>query len=420
MEFGLSRIHRLLHHFTFPWKAIHVAGTNGKGSVCAYASAMLHAANLRCGRFTSPHLVDRWDSITIDGATVSPALFHDVEAYFRAKSKREDIGASDFEILTAIAFEIFNREHIDIGVVEAGLGGSYDATNVLPNTVASVITKVGFDHQVQLGSSIESIATHKAGIMRQHTPCLVDSTNDTVVLNVIRHLANTRGATLVPVPQHGSKILKELSDFLIQSDYLPFQIMNIQLAFQAAEVALASLEKAVTTIVLFDAIRATGWPGRLEFLDLSRLVPRKEVVLLDGAHNPQASATLRTFVDMRLSRRESSVTWLVAISDNKNVHAMLQAILRPGDILIATDFPPVEGMPWVTPMDPMDIMNIANSVCALDPASVALRNSLDALHVCAILSKNRHMVVTGSLYLIGHIHRLQRSLQSETHIRLRK
>ncbi len=145
IDLGLARISQLLRYTPQTWKAVHVAGTNGKGSICAYLSAMLQASGARCGRFTSPHLVDRWDCIAVDGRPVSEALFREAEAVVRGRDSADRIGATSFELLTATAFEIFRRAGVDFGVVEVGLGGALDATNAMAHKAVAVISKIGLD-----------------------------------------------------------------------------------------------------------------------------------------------------------------------------------------------------------------------------------------------------------------------------------
>src|SRR6187402_2890767 len=118
IELGLARISRLLSFTPQPWKAIHVAGTNGKGSICAYLSAMLKASGVRCGRFTSPHLIDRWDCITINEQTVQEGTFRAAERLVNTRNNAGKIEASEFELLTATAFEVFQQEKIEMGVIE--------------------------------------------------------------------------------------------------------------------------------------------------------------------------------------------------------------------------------------------------------------------------------------------------------------
>ena len=120
IELGLGRISRLLRHTSQPWSAIHVAGTNGKGTICAYLSAMLHASGVRSGRFTSPHLIDRWDCITINEQAVQESVFQEAEDLVLKRNQIEEIGASKFELLTATAFEVLAQEKIEMGVIAAG------------------------------------------------------------------------------------------------------------------------------------------------------------------------------------------------------------------------------------------------------------------------------------------------------------
>ena len=185
-----------------------MAGTNGKGSICAYITAMLIAYNnsyyrgtkgprkVRHGRFTSPHLVDQWDCITLDGKPVKESRFRHFERGFVEYSSEHGIEASEFEVLTATAFKCFNhRTGVDIGVVEVGMGGAQDATNIVgqpaidigtgeikPDIVrkeplVSIISKIGMDHQSFLGNTLEGIAQQKAGIIKRGVPVVVDPMN---------------------------------------------------------------------------------------------------------------------------------------------------------------------------------------------------------------------------------------------------
>jgi folylpolyglutamate synthase len=232
IELGLQRISRLLSQTHLPWRAIHVAGTNGKGSICVYISGMLEAYNnssfrklskrpaIRHGRFTSPHLVDRWDCISINQKTVSSALFHEIEKKVLLRNATEDINASEFELLTATAFEIFTHEKVDIGVIEVGMGGRLDATNILGVPVdadhtsgesitralplATAIAKIGLDHQSFLGTTLQAIASEKAGILKPTVPLVYDSSNPPEVHDTFQELAAKVGA---PTPNPKDLIL---------------------------------------------------------------------------------------------------------------------------------------------------------------------------------------------------------------------
>ncbi|KAM0715278.1 hypothetical protein Q7P37_008776 [Cladosporium fusiforme] len=223
IELGLQRISRLLSQTHLPWRAIHVAGTNGKGSICVYISAMLEAYNnssfrktpaIRHGRFTSPHLIDRWDCISINQKPVSSALFHEIEKKVLLRNATEDINASEFELLAATAFEIFTHENVDIGVIEVGMGGRLDATNILGQDVfeadgspasiirakplVTAIAKIGLDHQSFLGNTLQAIAAEKAGILKPSVPLVYDASNPAEVIETFHSLASQINA---PTPK---------------------------------------------------------------------------------------------------------------------------------------------------------------------------------------------------------------------------
>ncbi|KAL2402390.1 hypothetical protein ABEF95_001226 [Exophiala dermatitidis] len=210
---GLQRISRLLaplfakYPTGLPWKVIHIAGTNGKGSVAALISTFLSASGYRVGRFTSPHLIDRWDCITLDQKVVDRDVFLAAEERVQKRSlsqSQSQAGSSDatttddkpseFEILTATAFELFTSQGMDVAVVECGLGGRLDATNVLrpQDVLVSVLTKVGLDHTDFLGETIERITEEKVGIFKPGVPVVVDESNAENVLDVVRRKAREK------------------------------------------------------------------------------------------------------------------------------------------------------------------------------------------------------------------------------------
>lgn len=196
IRLGLSRVSRLLEPTPQSWPAIHVAGTNGKGSVSSYIRAMLQRSGKRTGSFNSPHVVDRWDCIRINDEVISRSLFQTIEADVLAWNEKEKIRGSSFELLTAIAYRAFTAANVDIAVVECGMGGRFDATNVLENSVATAITSIGLDHQDFLGRSIEEIAWHKAGIMKKDVPCTILPSIDPRAKKTIEDEALSVGVSL--------------------------------------------------------------------------------------------------------------------------------------------------------------------------------------------------------------------------------
>ncbi|OCT51538.1 dihydrofolate synthetase Fol3 [Cladophialophora carrionii] len=421
---GLQRITQLLSpllnaHPSLPWKAVHIAGTNGKGSVAALVSTFLGHLGYRVGRFTSPHIIDRWDCITIDRTVVDRAKYLLIEQQFRDRSLKENIGASEFEILTASAFQLFTNEKVDVAVIECGLGGREDATNVLRpgDVILSVITKVGLDHTEFLGDTIEAIAAEKAGIFKPGVPVVVDQSNEKSVLEVVakqlKKLGWERdgqaGVYLSLEERRG-----ELDSVIRQLRMASHQAQNLYTAWSAfrhAENSLgvrhsgkqppprsepqlgpattaSSLAKAendrmisgvvpsqpISTIASLERLileAQSSLPGRLQWLTLPRgLLPQDIAdppidtrVLLDGAHNAQSAAALVEFVDHNVRSDHSTmqpdqskpVTWLLAVKKDKDVNRILSVLLKPHDNVITCAFGPVDGMPWVKPMPASDL-----------------------------------------------------------------
>ncbi|KAF2166962.1 hypothetical protein M409DRAFT_54722 [Zasmidium cellare ATCC 36951] len=457
IELGLQRISRLLAPIPLPWRAIHIAGTNGKGSVCAYISEMLATYNrsayrqhlghppIRHGRYTSPHVVDRWDCITLsngDGEgmeVVKKSVFEEVERDVLKRNERLEIGASEFELLTATAFEIFTRSKLDVAVIETGMGGRLDATNVLgqppifdddadrkdldmdmpyfrPPPLVTGITKVGLDHQGFLGDTIEAIAREKAGIFKPRMPATWDTTNLESVQDVLRDAA--------------SKTLSEtffLSAPVSATKDDPDHVRaNMDVAYATAQKALSRLgringdahasntrseELEALYAEMATSHRRVVFPGRLEWIDISNLTERHNPALLDGAHNAQSAEVLGLEVEkLRNTSPSTKVTWLLAASDTKDVKEILKPLIREGDSVLAVEFGPVDGMPWVKPMDASAIVSTAEElVPSLRTAKACGSDVHAAVRAAVQESGNGNLVIAGSLYLVGDVHRLLRS-----------
>lgn len=408
IEPGLVRIARLLKNTILPWRAIHVAGTNGKGSVCAYTSAMLTAGKIRCGRFTSPHLIDRWDCITIDENTVKENVFHEVEASVQARDKREGIRASEFELLTATAFEIFVREKVEIGVVEVGLGGRQDATNILRHPLVTIITKIGKDHELFLGDSLEEIADHKAGIMKEGVPCVIDATNASEILRVLeRNAKEMEAGPLLCISAGVDDSNDWIWNVLSRENFEVHQQINICLAINAVKFALERTHSLLEIQPLLQAIPQTLWPGRLQYVSIKEITDREPHVLLDGAHNAQSAEVLGSYVDAKLRGNGFPVTWVLAFSKGKDLGELLSRLVRPGDAILACRFGPVDGMPWVQSVDVEEILG-ATGALGIPVQVHAATDMTHALCWATQISNNGPLVIAGSLYQVSDVSRLLR------------
>lgn len=197
IKLGLERINALLALFGSPHKnlnVIHVAGTNGKGSVCAILSSVFAAAGYKTGLYTSPHLVSYTERIKINNKPVDEEKFAQLVCEICDIAQKNNIEPTEFEVLTAAMFKYFHDEGAEICIVETGLGGRFDATNVLENPVCSIITSISKDHTERLGNTIDQIAFEKAGIIKQNSKVVCESEN--AGFEVIKNAAQSRNAQL--------------------------------------------------------------------------------------------------------------------------------------------------------------------------------------------------------------------------------
>ena len=371
---------------------------------------MLGAASVNHGSFTSPHLIDRWDCININGKPVQENLFGETET--NVKAKNVDVDASEFEILTATAFRTFEKEKVQVGVVEVGMGGQEDATNVLQHPYVTVITKIGIDHQTFLGNSLEAIAYHKAGIIKEYVPCVIDGTNERAVLDVIKQRATDLHAPLHVIDDPSDTIPVLSMELASQCQQLEdHQLMNLSLAFLAFAVIMRSMGgQCYSREHVLDAALKVQWPGRLQKLNISGISGTRQAILLDGAHNVQSAGVLGSYVDRRLrTESQKSVTWIAAFSKGKDIRQILHAMVKTGDRIIAAEFGPVDGMPWVLPAPIRDIEEAAAQM-SVEVIRESGEASLEDIITFAIAkAQGGPIVIAGSLYLVSDVLRMMRS-----------
>lgn len=380
IELGLGRISTLLKSLGNPqnsWKAIHVAGTNGKGSICAYISNCLNEI-AKTGRFTSPHLINRWDCIWIDGKSVCKDVFINIENKVKLKNETEKIGATEFEILTATAFEIFRQQQVTYAVIEVGLGGKRDSTNILSNdnTLVSVIGKIGMDHESFLGNNLTEIANEKAGIIKSNVPSVVDGTNDVEALEAVKSTAAEVGSQLT-VAEPDQLPYNDIQSPLLGS----YQLANLSCALNVLRI-LKINEQTVKK-----GVSKVSWPGRLQWVNHDN-----KNILVDGAHNPQSAQLLKQYIDENI---KTPRTIVMAFSQGKDSESIIKEIVQKGDNIITTTFGPVDTMPWVKPQNPFETKKIAEKYC--DNVSVCENNN-EIFGNCPT-----NTVICGSLYLVADV-----------------
>ncbi len=403
IHLGLDRSVKLLQALDNPQArvpVVHVAGTNGKGSVCAFLSSILTAAGYRVGRYTSPHLYDWRERICLDGRWIAEADL--VAALTRVEGAIDPHDPqwmpTQFEVFTAAMWLYFADRAVDVAVIETGLGGRLDATNVCDRPLASVITSIAMDHWQRLGNTLAAIATEKAGILKPHCPAfvgLVPPEARTAIAEVAQR-QETPIAWIEPATTTG----EGYATYQGLTYPLPLEGKH-QLANSALAIAtIRSLEQRGWEIgdrAIVEGMAQARWPGRLQRVPY--LVGDREVVLLvDGAHNVAGAEALRQFVDDRYGNR--AVTWLVGILDTKDRQGILRALLRRQDGMVAVPVTAHQGT------SPRDLADLARPL--LDTPPTACDDLHQGLTAALALSGNANpdepaIVVCGSLYLVGEL-----------------
>ena len=412
MELSLERISVLLTHLPpYALPTIHITGTNGKGSVSSFVASILQASGFTVGRFNSPHLVSVLDSIVINGEPVSPDLYNGARRMVEDIDSKFDIAATSFELLTATTLMIFESAKPDIIILEVGMGGRTDATNVISDDciLVSALTSVDLDHQKFLGETVGEIATQKAGIARRGRPFVIGPQKHSEVLDSVRTVVENVGANLVyagaaiavdgpskpitstsPLPFHApalrpiSLILPYFTDPIdaqlpLHGDH---QLDNLGVAggiissllSHPSSIHRLPFQSQITPSTIAAGVRSTSWKGRLSFheVPLSRLRPLRVgtggldetlTMLVDGAHNPSSASVLASYMSRLFETTNSGdlkLVFLLALSHSppKTPLQTLSSLLtfkRPTNVRIsvsaaALEFTPVEGMPWVHPV----------------------------------------------------------------------
>jgi len=276
MKPGLESIRRVCASLGDPQdalKVVHVAGTNGKGATCALVESALRAAGFRTGRYTSPHLVSLAERFMLNGSPVDEKLLD--EAYGSVPGTE---GLTYFELLTATAFELYRRERVDWLVLETGLGGRLDATNVVRRPAVCVITRIGLDHCDWLGGTVREIAAEKGGIIKQEVPVVLGAMPDEA-RETIERIAAERGSPCVYAPDEMSD--RDIPDgFALDGKFNRENALTALAALQVIGVERSAIERGFASVV---------WPGRFQ-----RIVKGGRRFIVDGAHNPPA---MRALVD---------------------------------------------------------------------------------------------------------------------------
>lgn len=402
---GLARLSKLLSFLDNPerkFNVVHVVGTNGKGSTSATLSSILIHAGYKVATYTSPHLVSFDERLSINNEKIFVSKWitclNKIEKTIKLNKSLTENPPTYFEIITAIAFLIIAEEKVDIAVVEAGLGGRLDATNILKNVLLTLIVSIGIDHTEYLGHSLSEIAAEKFAVMRKHTPTVFQGGNEEINQQFLEVAKKSRSI---------GKILNELciyetlsvtskgTDFRVTFNEQKYtyhtpligahQTRNATLALMGAEILKRKFQN-IKQSVLYDGISTTSCPGRFE------IVRESPLLILDGAHNPHAMEMFVKTVKQIFKNKQIFI--ILAIMEDKDVKKSLSILSKLNSTVVCTEIP---NMPRSMKADAL--FKLAQEVGI--KALTVYRNPMDAIKYS--LSNSEITISCGSLYLVGYI-----------------
>jgi dihydrofolate synthase/folylpolyglutamate synthase len=392
MRFGLDRMRRLMTVLGHPeraFRSIHVVGTNGKSSTTRMIAAILSQHGLKVGSYLSPHLVGFNERIRVNDQDITPqALADALERALRAaaqvnRSAPQDDHVTQFELLTAAAYSELAAEGVAVAVIEAGLGGRYDATNVIPSSV-QVLTSVGLEHTRWLGPTIEAIAREKLDVVQPGATLVLGSGMHPDALAVAQEVASARRATIVQAHADPHTLVGALGTF---------QRRNFAVAHAAAQAFLGELDESAVNRAAAD-VRV---PGRLQVVD------EHPLTLLDGAHNPDGTAALAESLPEIIAANKTvasdRVVAVLSVLDDKDAVAMLRHVAPLCDALVLTASQNPRVLPPPTLASLLDQLAPEISVYAeiVPEPHAALRRARE------LAGPGGVVVATGSLYLIADL-----------------
>ena len=395
---GLYRMEAILEALGNPergLKSIHIAGTNGKGSTAAMVTAFAKAHGLRVGTFTSPHMDSIRERIQLDGVPLEEEPFWQAASVVREVEHRlfEEWGSFNyFEILTAMMFVVFQQEAVDLAIIEVGIGGLLDNTNV-GHPLVSVITTIGLDHQDLLGSTLEEITAQKTGIIKSGQQVVVGLVTREC-MDVIRSTASKQGATVQAFGEDFSLVEDSYQDdeLMIPLEQLAlqgaFQKENASVAIRAFRAWMEATGRSMQAEFIKPALQVVSWPGRMEVLQDTPLI------IIDGAHNLPAIERLIQNMTARVGKKQTLLFSALTRKDSQQMLLRLQEAL-PDVNIILTSFHPSRGMSIAR----------ADVEMVLEFSQISYEESFeDVIERFARSTDDKsELWVTGSLYFIAEV-----------------
>ncbi|CAK7193569.1 Folylpolyglutamate synthase [Commensalibacter sp. Nvir] len=398
IDLSLNRLKRLLGDLGNPEKKIppivHVAGTNGKGSTCSFLRAIGEHAGLKAHVYTSPHLVNLNERFRIAGTLAEDQLLIETLREIERVNQKQPITV--FEVLTAAAFLLFSRQPADLTILEVGLGGQFDATNVI-TPIVSVITSISMDHEDFLGKDLSKIAYEKSGIIKESVPVVTDQQQPEAL-----HILNERACFLKTTCKVRNKewFIKKNKDHLFYSDdwgtlTLPLPSLIGDHQINNAGLAIAALRHSNLDLPnqSYHGVSKAKWPARLQRLNgfLTRFSPEKSELWLDGGHNPDAGQILASIIEKNW--QDKPLHLIVGMKTTKNVREFLAPLIPLVDSIQAV----IEPDQYLA-MSIQDIVEASNNFAT---AGTTVKSALMKLKMNVF--KPTRILICGSLYLAGSV-----------------
>lgn len=383
INLGLERIQSILKLIGNPQekiKIIHVAGTNGKGSVSSILANILKCAGYKTGLYTSPHLVEYTERIKINNIDISKEDFAAYIEKICTLAEKKNIHLTEFEILTAIAFKYFADNKVKIAVIETGLGGRFDATNVCKKPILSIITSISLDHTDRLGNTIEKIAFEKAGIIKPKSTIITEISNKG--FKIIKNTAEEKKAKLIVATNYVNMNFENGNNYVSIEDIkceFPllglYQKANLSIVLQAVDFL------KVKTEAVIEGLKTAKWPARLEYI-------KDKNLLIDGAHNPDAAKELRKSLDYYFNNQKR--IFLYSTLNTKDYKEIAKILFNEDDEIYYYEF------------------NNKNAISFEEYKNnnPQIRNikQFNKDQLKDFLLKPELKIVTGSLYMIGELY----------------
>ncbi len=401
---GLSRTEELLEKMGNPQKRvkfIHVAGSNGKGSTCAMLESVLRTAGYKTGFYLSPYIEEFLETFQINGRNIDKQQFCEITKKVRDIAESMEDHPSQFEIKTAIAMQCFADNKCDIVVLETGMGGEFDSTNVIDAPVAAVFTNIGLEHTEFLGDTIEKIASTKAGIIK--SGCSVISyDNKPEVLDVLSKRAKEKGcpfcvakrSDINPVSHSldGQRFIRNDIEYTIPL-LGSHQLSNTAVVLRTIDVLIEKGYR-ISQSDISKGLENVKWPARFE------VISKKPLFIIDGGHNLQCAEALSGIIKEYF--KDTKFTFITGILEDKDYKSMLEAVSQNADEFLC-----------VTPDSPraLSAEKLSKTAASLGYRATAFKNTNDAIE--AALKKNLGIIAFGSLYMAGDVRKYCREIFKE-------